>query len=175
MPLLLQQGSKGSYRVSTGESGLVSCWTHVTLLFSPVYKGVRPPVELRWGSWSFSRGAMAESDLPSCCEGKLRAYSSRCRAIWPYLDLRGTQCSFTSVKGTQGTSHVASGNSSLLSSCEWESGLLASQAALYKPASSHTEGRIFGFSQLAGGSFGPGSTVTTSGASHVASGKSGLL
>ena len=30
--------------------------------------GVKPPVKLRWGTWAFSRDAIGESDLISCCE-----------------------------------------------------------------------------------------------------------
>ena len=33
--------------------------------------GVRPPVELRRGTWTYSRGATGESDLPLCGEGTL--------------------------------------------------------------------------------------------------------
>ena len=29
------------------------------------------PVELRWGTQNFSRVATGESELPSCCKGKL--------------------------------------------------------------------------------------------------------
>ena len=31
-------------------------------------RGVRPPVEARLGTWTFSRGAVGESDLISCFE-----------------------------------------------------------------------------------------------------------
>ena len=40
-------------------------------LLSSCKKCVRPPVEFRWGPWTFSRGATVESNLPSCCEGLL--------------------------------------------------------------------------------------------------------
>ena len=34
-------------------------------------RGIRPPFELRWGTWTFSRGATGLSDLPTCCERML--------------------------------------------------------------------------------------------------------
>ena len=44
-------------------------WNSVFL--SSCKRGVSPPVDLRWGTWVFSRGATGESDLLSCCEGIL--------------------------------------------------------------------------------------------------------
>ena len=55
---------------------------------------------MKWGTGAFSRGATGESDLPSCCEGKLKV---------PFESLQGNQAlsrvegvSFQLAAGTVG-------------------------------------------------------------------------
>ena len=60
-PIEFQQGSQ--------TSSYVEPWNPTFL--SSCKRGVRPPVELRWGTWAFSRGATGESKLPSCYVGTL--------------------------------------------------------------------------------------------------------
>ena len=57
-PIEFRQGSRAS---SPDEA-----WNSAFL--SSCKRGVRPPVELRGGTWAFSRGATGKSDLHSCCE-----------------------------------------------------------------------------------------------------------
>lgn len=75
----------------------VEAWNSAFLLSCKV--GVSTPVEFRWGSWAFSRGAKIESDLSSCCEGKLGI---------PFMPLEGNKAS----------SQVEAGNSGFLSCCD---------------------------------------------------------
>ena len=86
------EGNRASSRAEVGKSGFFSscdrdlgvlikfqqesqasspfeAWN--SALLSSCKKCVRPPVEFRWGPWTFSRGATVESNLPSCCEGLL--------------------------------------------------------------------------------------------------------
>ena len=69
---------------------------------SSLKRGVRSPVELRQGTWAFSRGATGESNLRSCCEGILVFHSSQCTGIRPYLESRGNLVSFHLSAGTAG-------------------------------------------------------------------------
>ena len=49
-----------------------SCVEALNSAFLSSYKrAVKPPVEYRWGTWAFTRGATRESDLFSHCEGIL--------------------------------------------------------------------------------------------------------
>ena len=61
VPIKFQQGSQAS--------SFVEAWNSAFLLSCK--RGVRPPIELRRGTQAFSRDATGESDLTSCCHGKL--------------------------------------------------------------------------------------------------------
>ena len=61
-----------------------------------------PPVELRRGTWAFSRGATGASDLHSCVRGDSGFYSRRCSGIRPYLELERNSVSFRLAAGTTG-------------------------------------------------------------------------
>ena len=71
IPLQLQQGSWRSYQVSKGDPGLDCDEERNSSFLLSCKMGVRPPVELRRGTWTYSRGATGESDLPLCGEGTL--------------------------------------------------------------------------------------------------------
>ena len=95
--------NKASSRVEVGNSGFLSsfdknlgvliefqqgsqalshfeAWNYAFL--SGCKRAVRPQVELRCGTWAFSRGATRESDLAYCCEGILGV---------PFPSVRGNQ------------------------------------------------------------------------------------
>ena len=58
VPIKFQQGIQAS-----------SCFESWNCVFLWSFKrGVRTPVEVRLGTWTFSRGAAGESDLISCFE-----------------------------------------------------------------------------------------------------------
>ena len=113
---------------------------------------------MRWGSWSFSRGATGESDLPSCCEGKLRVTFELLQGNLALSRFEGElSVLFTCEGELSGPPMLPQGIQVSFQAVSGRAGLLALKALHGKPVSSHTEGRIFGFSQLAAGSFGLGS------------------
>lgn len=89
----MQQGSQGSYQVSQQGvrprhrfpgmelQAFLSSWT----------RGVRSPVELRWGTWAFSKRATGDSKLPS--------------------PVRDPRFPFKSAQGNQALSRVEGGTS----------------------------------------------------------------
>ena len=50
------------------ESSLVSFWSLVLHEPLEVSRDVSPPVQIRWGTWIFSRVSTGDSDNPSFCE-----------------------------------------------------------------------------------------------------------
>ena len=89
----------------------VEAWNSTFL--SSCERGVRPPVEFRWGTWDFSRVATGESDLPSSCEGKLGV---------PFESLQGNK--FLSIVGGISVSfRLVVGITGFLSSCSVDLGI----------------------------------------------------
>ena len=70
---------------------------HGTPLSAQVAKGVSGLLLVELGNLAFNTGAIGESDLPLCCEQKLRVPTSHFRGIRPYLKLRGNSVSFAPV------------------------------------------------------------------------------
>ena len=129
VPMEFQQGSQAS--------SCVEAWNSAFL--SSCKMGVRPPVDFRWGTWAFTKGATGESNLPSCCDGIVSV---------PYMSLQGNQASsrvegelgvfsgffffflssdgkipYELRRGSQGTTRVASGKLVLLLRCESHLGM----------------------------------------------------
>ena len=75
---------------------------HGNLLSAQVAKGVSGLLLVESGNLAFNRGTIGESDLPLCCEQKLRVPTSHFRGIRPYLELRGNLVSFAPVAGISG-------------------------------------------------------------------------
>ena len=83
VPVEFQQGSQASSHFEALNSAfLSSCKCRV-----------RPPVQLRWVTWTFYRGATGESDLSSCLRGYSGFHLSQNRGIRPYLEFRGNPVS----------------------------------------------------------------------------------
>ena len=97
VPIEFQQESQAS--------SCLEAWNSTFL--SSFKRGFRPPVELRWGTRAFSRGATGESDLPSCCEGKLGV---------PFESLQGIQA-LSQVEGDSKSFQLVAGILGFLSSC----------------------------------------------------------
>ena len=57
------------FKRSQGLSSVEAC--NSTFLLR-CQKGVKPPVEMRWGTRALSRVSTGDSDIPSCCERKHR-------------------------------------------------------------------------------------------------------
>ena len=122
--LVLRPRTRGSSPFATGILGFLSSFNrgvrpHLLLrhgipLSSRVVKGARPPIELRWGTWAFSSGGTGESELPSCCEGRLGV---------PFESLQGNQV-LSQVEGELGVLLTCSRNLRFLSSWKDEKGLL---------------------------------------------------
>ena len=89
VPLRQRPGSWASYQGSTRESGLVWFEALNSAFLSRCQRGVRLPVEFRWGIWAFSRQYAGRTGLPSCCEGILGV---------PLEPVQGTQ----DLSGTDG-------------------------------------------------------------------------
>ena len=87
----------GTYGVSTGESGLISCGVMEVRFLSRCKRSVRGPVELTSGSLAFSRGATGLSHVPSCCESTLAVTVESVQGNQVYLEWIWTSGSFEMV------------------------------------------------------------------------------
>ena len=77
-------------------------------------RDVRPPVELRQGTWDFSRGSTGKSDLPSCCERILGI---------PFESLQENK-TISGVEKELGVLSNCTGNGGVLLEFQGETGLL---------------------------------------------------
>ena len=86
-------------------------------------RGISLPVELRQGSWAFSRGATGESEIISCCEGILVLPFNRCWEISFNLEVNRTRCRFDLWQEAWGSSRVSIYETGLLVRCEEKVGI----------------------------------------------------
>ena len=132
-PLELRGETQGSFPVATGMLEFLSIFKR-NQASSPVeacnsafllrcQRGVKPPVELRQGTWALSRVSTGDSDIPSCCERKHRLEFESLQGNQSLLQVRGTWCPFHLRQQTQGPSHIPIGERSLLLRCLWKVGI----------------------------------------------------
>ena len=86
-------GAPIEFQQESQASSCLVAWNSTFLLSCK--RGVRPPVELRQGTRAFSRGATGESDLPSCCEGKLEVSFKSLQGIQALSQVEGELCGFS--------------------------------------------------------------------------------
>ena len=87
----------GTYGVSTGESGLISCGVMEVRFLSRCKSSVRGPVELTSGSLALSLGATGLSHVTSCCDSMLAVTVESVQGNQVYLEWIGTSGSFGMV------------------------------------------------------------------------------
>ena len=107
VPFQFQEESWGSYRVSTGESGLISFQAWNSAFLSSCKRGVRPLIELRWGMLTFSRVQPGSQTSLHVVRGHLGFLSSQCMEVSPYLELRGSWCPVDLWQVLQGSSRFS--------------------------------------------------------------------
>ena len=77
-----------------------------SFFLSSCKSGVRPSVELRWGTWAFLQVQEGSQTSLHLMRGYLGFHLSHCRGIWAYLELRGNstrdEVSFQFAAGTAG-------------------------------------------------------------------------
>ena len=77
-----------------------------SFFLSSCKSGVRPSVELRWGTWAFLQVQEGSQTSLHHMRGYLGFHLSHCRGLWAYLELRGNstrdEVSFQFAAGTSG-------------------------------------------------------------------------
>ena len=152
-PLMLPQGSTSPFKlgggardcsgVTAGESDLILYLTGNLWCFSSCGGKLGVPLKFRWGPQVASLLASDKSSFLSSYMGSAVLVSTPCREIGPHHTLMGKSHGFSRVATglevrwrPQGASCLASGKSSLISSCEGERGR-ALKSLQGNPTSSH--------------------------------------
>ena len=125
---MFQQGTRDCSQAAAGEKDLISHCNGNIVVFLKCSGKLGFLLQLCQGPQGASHIALGKSRLLSSCEGSVGLLSSHCKEIGPHLALRWESCcvflccimklwvSLEFQGGPQGTSHVASGKSDLLSS-----------------------------------------------------------
>ena len=132
-PLELRGETQGSFPVATGMLEFLSIFKR-NQASSPVeacnsafllrcQRGVKPPVEMRQGTWALSRVSTGDSYIPSCWERKHGLAFESLQGNQDLLRVRGTWCPFHLRQQTQGPSHIPIAERSLLLRCLWKVGI----------------------------------------------------
>ena len=133
MPLKVRRETLGTFTISTGILGIISIFKRSqasspfealknTCLFS-CQKDVRPPVEMRQGTMSFSKVSSGDSDISSSCEMKDEPPSKSLQGNLALFRVRASLFPFQLRQQTLGTSRIPIAERSLLLRCLWKVGI----------------------------------------------------
>ena len=154
MPLEVSRETLGPFPIATGILGFISIFKRSqvlsplealnnTCLFS-CQKDVRPPVEMRQGTTSFSRVSTGESGIPSSCEMKDEPPFKSLRGNPALFWVRASQFPFQLRQQTLGPSCIPIAERSLLLRCLWKVGI----PLVSKPGNQLSSGDDLGYTEI---------------------------